>query len=208
MSGKRDSPAAATARALRERGELIEVVRRYGSIDSEGGDAWNDLALVLELARTYSLLGHETEVELYFLRCVELHPRRAALYRGQIGWHFQRKKRWARALQWYDGALQTFPGYHLCLFRKGYCLERLHRPSEAAIALSAADRAFTGSALEQQERSRGIQIQVLFHLARNLRETGSNIFHVKEKSNSFLLPRLGTTIQPLETRRIIRPSLR
>jgi len=127
---------------------------------------------VLEIARSYSLVGNEARVEQFFLRCAELNPRRAALYHCQIGWYFQRKKRWARALTWYDRALGTFPGYHLCLFRKGYCLERLHRPRAAGEALRAADESYTSSPPEQQERGRGIQIQVLFHLARNLREVG------------------------------------
>lgn len=127
---------------------------------------------MLELARTYSLVGNEARVEQFFLRCVELNPRRAALYHCQIGWYFQRKKRWARALTWYDRALETFQGYHLCLFRKGYCLERLHRPRAAVEAFTLADESYCASPREQQERGRGIQIQVLFHLARNLREIG------------------------------------
>lgn len=146
------------------------MIDRFGRIDESEDGEWDDLDLVLELARAYSLVGNEARVEQFFLRCVELNPRRAALYHCQIGWYFQRKKRWARALSWYERALETFPGYHLCLFRRGYCLERLHRPRAAADAFSAADASFTASPPEQQERSRGIQIQVLFHLARNLRE--------------------------------------
>jgi tetratricopeptide (TPR) repeat protein/cold shock CspA family protein len=145
---------------------------RFGAIDQEGGAAWSDLELVLEVARAYSHVDNDAKVERFFLRCAELNPRRAALYRCQIGWFFQRKKRWARALSWYDQALETFPSYHLCLFRKGYCLERLHRPREAAQALRLAAESFDRTGEDQRERSRGIQIQVLFHLARNLREAG------------------------------------
>jgi tetratricopeptide (TPR) repeat protein len=145
---------------------------RFGAIDQEGGAAWDDIDLVQEIARAYSLVNNDAKVERYFLRCAELNPRRAALYRCQIGWFFQRKKRWARALVWYDQALETFPGYHLCLFRKGYCLERLHRPREAAEALREAAESFDRTGEDQRERSRGIQVQVLFHLARNLREIG------------------------------------
>lgn len=159
-------------RALRERGQLREVLSRYGNIAQERGPLWNDVEFVLEIARTYSLVGNDAKVEQYFLRCAQLNPRRAALYRCQIGWFFQRKKRWARALAWYDRALETFPSYHLCLFRKGYCLERLHRPRHAAAALEAATAAFDRAPADQRERSRGIQVQVLFHLARNLREIG------------------------------------
>jgi len=162
----------ATVRAQRERGDLKQILARYGSIDQEQGALWNDAEFVLEIARTYSLVGNDQKVELYFLRCAQLNPRRAALYRCQIGWFFQRKKRWARALAWYDRALETFPSYHLCLFRKGYCLERLHRPRGAAAALEAACASFEKAPADQRERSRGIQVQVLFHLARNLREIG------------------------------------
>jgi tetratricopeptide (TPR) repeat protein len=159
-------------RAQRERGDLKQILARYGSIDQERGPLWDDVDFVLEIARTYSLVGNDAKVEQYFLRCAQLHPRRAALYRGQIGWFFQRKKRWARALAWYDRALETFPGYHLCLFRKGYCLERLHRPRAAVAALEAACAAYDKAPEDQRERSRGIQVQILFHLARNLREIG------------------------------------
>lgn len=161
-----------TVRAQRERGDLRQVLSRYGSIDEDRGPLWDDVEFVLEIARTYSLVGNDAKVEQYFLRCAQLHPRRAALYRCQIGWFFQRKKRWARALTWYDRALQTFPSYHLCLFRKGYCLERLHRPRAAVEALELACAAFDKAPPDQRERSRGIQVQILFHLARNLREIG------------------------------------
>lgn len=168
-----DIAARTTAvRTARERGDLRQILTRYGSIDQERGPLWDDVEFVLEIARAYSLVGNDTKVEQYFLRCAQLHPRRAALYRSQIGWFFQRKKRWARALVWYDRALQTFPSYHLCLFRKGYCLERLHRPRAAAEALDLACAAFAKAPADQRERSRGIQVQILFHLARNLREIG------------------------------------
>lgn len=162
----------AAVRAQRERGDLKQILARYGAIEQERGALWDDVEFVLEIARTYSLVGNDSKVEQYFLRCAQLHPRRAALYRCQIGWFFQRKKRWARALTWYDRALETFPGYHLCLFRKGYCLERLHRPRAAAAALRLACAAFEKAPPDQRERSRGIQVQILFHLARNLREIG------------------------------------
>ena len=162
----------AAVRAQRERGDLKQILARYGAIDQERGPLWDDVEFVLEIARTYSLLGNDSKVEQYFLRCAQLHPRRAALYRCQIGWFFQRKKRWARALSWYERALETFPGYHLCLFRKGYCLERLHRPRGAVEALRHACAAFDKAPPDQRERSRGIQVQILFHLARNLREIG------------------------------------
>lgn len=162
----------ANVRKQRERGDLKQILARYGTIDQDRSPLWNDVEFVLEIARVYSLIGNDAKVEQYFLRCAQLNPRRAALYRGQIGWFFQRKKRWARALCWYDRALETFPTYHLCLFRKGYCLERLHRPRAAAAALEAACASYDKAPAEQRERSRGIQVQVLFHLARNLREIG------------------------------------
>lgn len=166
------STAAAQVRALRDRGEIHRILSRFGAIDQDGGADWDDLDLVQEVARAYATVDNEAKVERFYLRCAELNPRRAAIYRCQIGWFFQRKKRWARALAWYDQALETFATYHLCLFRKGYCLERLHRPREAAEALRLATEAFDRAGETQRDRSRGIQIQVLFHLARNLREIG------------------------------------
>jgi tetratricopeptide (TPR) repeat protein/cold shock CspA family protein len=160
------------ARSLRERGEVHELLARFGSIDDTKGEPWSDVELVLEVAKAYSLSGNPAKVELYFQRCAELNPRRAALYLAQVGWYYQRKKRWGRAIAWYDKALATFPGYHLGLFRKGYCLERLHRPRGAVAALELATASYDAASPEQQERSRGIQAQVLFHLARSLREVG------------------------------------
>jgi tetratricopeptide (TPR) repeat protein len=157
---------------MRERGEIQRVLSRYGAIDEQRSEAWDDLELIQEVARAYSLAGNSGKVEQYFLRCAELNPKRAALYHIQIGWFYQRKKRWGRALTWYDRTLETFPTYHLCLFRKGYCLERLHRPRPAIAALEAAVASYDATTPEQQERSRGIQAQVLFHLARSRREIG------------------------------------
>ena len=158
-------------RSLRERGELKDIVELFGSVDENDDEGWHDLPLLVELARTYSLLGDEPRLEKFFVRCADLNPPRAALYHGQIGWHFHRKKRWARALTWYEKAIETFPSYHLALFRMGYCLERLHRPGAAAKALGMADEAYHSSSPEQRERARGIQVQTLFHLARNLSQT-------------------------------------
>jgi tetratricopeptide (TPR) repeat protein len=171
-TGPDTSERLEAVRAQRERGDLKQILTRYGAIDQERGPLWDDVEFVLEIARTYSLVGNDAKVEQYFLRCAQLHPRRAALYRCQIGWFFQRKKRWARALAWYERALETFPSYHLCLFRKGYCLERLHRPRAAVGALELACAAWDKAPVDQRERSRGIQVQILFHLARNLREIG------------------------------------
>ena len=163
------------ARRLRESGSVQELLAKFGSI-SEHEASWSDHDLILEVARAHSLAGNEKDVERFFARCVELNPRRAALYHCQIGWFYQRRKRWARAIDWYDAALTTFANYHLCLFRRGYCLERLHRPGDAAESLQRAVETYNSSSPEQRERSRGIQIQALFHLSRNLRE----IDHLKE----------------------------
>jgi tetratricopeptide (TPR) repeat protein/cold shock CspA family protein len=174
VTALRLSVHARRVRVLRERGELKRIVAMWRKADTDER-AWQDLGLVLELARTYSLLGNEARVEQYFERCVELNPGRAALYHCQIGWYFQRKRRWLRALRWYDRALETFPGYHLCLFRRGFCLERLHRPLAAVESFEAAARVYEEATEEQKERARTIQIQVLFHLARNLRDTGRSV---------------------------------
>jgi len=189
-------------RGARERGDLRQILARYGSIDQEHGPLWDDVDFVLEIARAYSLVGNDAKVEQYFLRCAQLHPRRAALYRGQIGWFFQRKKRWARALLWYDRALQTFPSYHLCLFRKGYCLERLHRPRAAVEALDLACAAYDKAPADQRDRSRGIQVQIYFHLARNLREIGAT-----DRARE-ALDRCGELDESNQYERVIKPEHR
>ncbi|MFM7143518.1 MAG: tetratricopeptide repeat protein, partial [Alphaproteobacteria bacterium] len=148
------------------------VLRRWGDLDEQGGPGWEDLDLLVRVARAHSAVGNGTKTERFWQRCAELQPRRAALHLAQVGWFYQRSKRWARAIGWYDRALSTFPDYHLVLFRKGYCLERLHRPREAVASLEAASDAWDAAAETQQQRSQGIQAQVLFHLARNLREIG------------------------------------
>jgi len=118
------------------------------------------------------MLGNEEKVERYLLRCAELAPRRAAVFHCAIGWYFQRKKKWTKALRWYDRALASFPTYHLCLFRRGYCLEKLHRPREAVEALIRARDIWEHAPSEQRQRGRGVQVQVLFHLSRGFRDLG------------------------------------
>ena len=131
----------AEVRSLATRGEHHLIVARYGQLDdATSGELWNAADLLYEVGRAFGMLGNEDKVERYLLRCAELSPKRAAVYHCGIGWYYQRKKKWTKALRWYDRALESFPTYHLCLFRRGYCLEKLHRPREAVEALRAGSR--------------------------------------------------------------------
>ncbi len=163
----------AEVRSLADRGELHTIVARYGAIDdTPESETWHSTELLYEIGRAFGLLGNEEKVERYLLRCAELAPRRAAVFHCAIGWYFQRKKKWTKALRWYDRALSSFPTYHLCLFRRGYCLEKVHRPREAVEALGRARRIWEDAPSEQRQRGRGVQVQVLFHLSRGLRDLG------------------------------------
>jgi tetratricopeptide (TPR) repeat protein/cold shock CspA family protein len=160
-------------RILATRGEHHLIVARYGRLDDlPRDDLWNSTELLYEVGRAFGMLGNEDKVERYLLRCAELAPRRAAVFHCAIGWYFQRKKKWTKALRWYDRALGSFPTYHLCLFRRGYCLEKLHRPREAVEALVRARAVWDQAGPEQRLRGRGVQVQVLFHLSRVLRDLG------------------------------------
>jgi tetratricopeptide (TPR) repeat protein/cold shock CspA family protein len=163
----------ADVRALASRGDHHQIVARYGHLDDMPADeTWNSADLLYEIGRAFGMLGNEDKVERYLLRCADLAPRRAAVFHCSIGWYFQRKKKWTKALRWYDRALQSFSTYHLCLFRRGYCLEKLHRPREALEALARARAVWDGAGPEQRLRGRGVQVQVLFHLSRVLRDLG------------------------------------
>jgi tetratricopeptide (TPR) repeat protein len=163
----------AEVRSLANRGDLHTIVARYGALDdTPEGETWNSTELLYEIGKAFGMLGNEEKVERYLLRCAELAPRRAAVFHCAIGWYFQRKKKWTKALRWYDRALASFPTYHLCLFRRGYCLEKLHRPREAVAALARAREIWDQAPSEQRQRGRGVQVQVLFHLSRGLRDLG------------------------------------
>src|ERR1700675_3277074 len=163
----------ADVRALATRGEHHTIVTRYGHLDdTPAHETWNSTDLLFEIARSFGMLGNEEKVERYLLRCAELAPRRAAVFHCAIGWYFQRKKKWTKALRWYSRALESFPTYHLCLFRRGYCLEKLHRPREALDVLARARDVWEAAGPEQRNRGRGVQVQVLFHLSRVLRDLG------------------------------------
>jgi tetratricopeptide (TPR) repeat protein/cold shock CspA family protein len=163
----------AEVRFLATRGEHHLIVARYGRLDdTPQDDLWKSTDLLYEIGRAFGMLGNEEKVERYLLRCAELAPRRAAVFHCAIGWYFQRKKKWTKALRWYDRALVSFPTYHLCLFRRGYCLEKLHRPREAVEALERASAVWDQAGADQRVRGRGVQVQVLFHLSRMLRDLG------------------------------------
>ena len=49
-------------RAQRERGDLKQILARYGAIDQERSPLWDDVEFVLEIARTYSLVGNDAKV--------------------------------------------------------------------------------------------------------------------------------------------------
>ncbi len=163
----------AEVRALAGRGDHRTIVARYGTLDdTPEEETWQSAELLFEVGRAFGMLGNEEKLERYLLRCAELAPRRAAVFHCAIGWYFQRKKKWTKALRWYDRALASFPTYHLCLFRRGYCLEKLHRPREAVEALQRARTIWDQAPPEQRQRGRGVQVQVLFHLSRALRDLG------------------------------------
>jgi tetratricopeptide (TPR) repeat protein/cold shock CspA family protein len=163
----------AEVRSLANRGDLQTIVQRYGALDdTPERDTWHSTELLYEIGRAFGMLGNEEKVERYLLRCAELAPRRAAVFHCAIGWYFQRKKKWTKALRWYDRALASFPTYHLCLFRRGYCLEKLHRPREAVEVLARARAIWDEAPSEQRQRGRGVQVQVLFHLSRGYRDLG------------------------------------
>jgi len=163
----------AEVRSLATRGDLQTIVARYGTLDdTPEGETWNSTELLYEIGRAFGMLGNEEKVERYLLRCAELAPRRAAVFHCAIGWYFQRKKKWTKGLRWYDAALGSLPTYHLRLFRRGYCLEKLHRPREAVDALARARQIWDDAPAEQRQRGRGVQVQVLFHLSRGYRDLG------------------------------------
>src|SRR2546426_8060200 len=163
----------ADVRSLANRGAHHAIVARYGGLDdTPEEETWNSTEVLFEIGRAFGMLGNEEKVERYLLRCAELAPRRAAVFHCAIGWYFQRKKKWTKALRWYDRALASFPTYHLCLFRRGYCLEKLHRPRETVEALARARDIWEKAPSEQRQRGRGVQVQVLFHLSRALRDLG------------------------------------
>jgi len=161
----------AEVRSLAGRGAHHAIVARYGTLDdTPEEETWHSPELLYEIGRAFGMLGNEEKVERYLLRCAELAPRRAAVFHCAIGWYFQRKKKWTKALRWYDRALESFPTYHLCLFRRGYCLEKLHRPRETVETLERARTIWEEAPTEQRQRGRGVQVQVLFHLSRALRD--------------------------------------
>ncbi len=163
----------AEVRALADRGDHQAIVTRYGALDhAPDAPTWQSTELLFEVGRAHGMLGNEEKVERFLLRCAELSPRRAAVFHCAIGWYYQRKKKWTKALRWYDRALESFPNYHLCLFRRGYCLEKLHRPREAVSALGRARAVWEQAPAEQRQRGVGVQVQVLFHLSRALRDLG------------------------------------
>jgi tetratricopeptide (TPR) repeat protein/cold shock CspA family protein len=163
----------AEVRSLANRGDHRAIVARYGTLeDTPAEETWHSTELLFEIGRAFGMLGNEEKVERYLLRCAELAPRRAAVFHCAIGWYFQRKKKWTKALRWYDRALGSFPTYHLCLFRRGYCLEKLHRPREATDSLARARAIWEQAPADQRQRGRGVQVQVLFHLSRGLRDLG------------------------------------
>src|SRR5437899_5204871 len=155
----------AEVRSLAHRGDLQTIVARYGALDdTPESETWSSTELLYEIGRAFGMLGNEEKVERYLLRCAELAPRRAAVFHCAIGWYFQRKKKWTKALRWYDRALASFPTYHLCLFRRGYCLEKLHRPRETVDSLSRPREIRDEAPSEQRQRARGVQVPGLSHL--------------------------------------------
>ena len=119
-------------------------------------ETWSSPELLYEIGRAFGMLGNEDKVERYLLRCADLAPRRAAVFHCAIGWYFQRKKKWTKALRWYDRALQSFPTYHLCLFRRGLLPGEAPSASRGRRRSTRARDVWEQAGPEQRMRGRGV----------------------------------------------------
>src|SRR5439155_492958 len=138
----------AEVRSLADRGELHTIVARYGAIDdTPESQTWHSTELLYEIGRAFGMLGNEEKVERYLLRCAELAPRRAAVFHCAIGWYFQRKKKWTKALRWYDRALAAFAAARDLDAESSFHWERLGRVYELRGEVEAAEAAYRRATL-------------------------------------------------------------
>jgi tetratricopeptide (TPR) repeat protein len=156
----------ADVRALASRGNHHAIVARYGHLDdAPADDTWNSPDLLYEIGRAFGILGTRTRSSGTCSAAPTWRRAGRPSSTAPSAGTSSGKKKWTKALRWYDRALQSFPTYHLCLFRRGYCLEKLPPPARSRRGLTRARDVWEQAGTEQRDPRPGVQVQVLFHLS-------------------------------------------
>lgn len=89
------------------------------------------------LGFAYSQFDKYDEARYCYKQWLELEPHRAQPYYS-IGYTFYDNGQWAEAIDWYDQALEIFPDYIVCLYRKGVAQLNMLKSKKAKETLSKA----------------------------------------------------------------------
>ena len=98
----------------------------------------NESVFILRsLGFAYSQLDRYDEARYCYKRWIELEPGRAQPY-YHVGFTFYDAGQWNEAVEWFDLALERFPDYLVCLYRKGVALFMTFKVRQAKDTLKKA----------------------------------------------------------------------
>jgi len=111
--------------------EIIDLLKPV----VDGGD--RTIEYLRNLGFAYSQLDQYKNARRYYQLWLDLDPRRPQPYYS-IGYTYYDAKNWEKAIKWFDKALYRFPGYVVCLYRKGVALFMWGKETEAKRVLQSA----------------------------------------------------------------------
>jgi tetratricopeptide (TPR) repeat protein len=147
---------------LKKENQWQTIIRKFDSLLQPGTEEWHWVDLLKEIGFAHSQLGHfQRALELY-LRWLELQPDRPQPPYS-IGFIHYVQKDYRTAIQWFNRALEKYPGYLICRYRKGFALLATQKPSLARKEFEFVIEAYENLQDEDQKRRlRKTYIRALF----------------------------------------------
>ncbi len=111
--------------------EIIELLK---PLMEQGKET---VEVVRSLGFAYSQLDRHHEARYCYKRWIELEPDKAQPY-YHVGFTFYDAGQWMEAVEWFDLALERYPKYMVCLYRKGVALFMARKSRKAKETLKKA----------------------------------------------------------------------
>ncbi len=120
--------------ALIKENKWQEIINLLNPVIENGDFSVTNLK---NLGFAHSRLGHHHKARKYYKMWMQKEPDKAQPYYN-MGYTFYDQGKWKEAIHWFDLALERYPDYMLCLYRKGMALFFWDKIPKAAKSLQIA----------------------------------------------------------------------
>ncbi len=118
--------------------EIVQYLKPVAESGSAGSEVFSNLGFA------YSQLNRLDEARYCYKQWLELEPNRAQPHYC-LGYIDYMEKEWKEAIEWFDQALEIFPDYMVCLYRKGVAQFNMLKSKTALETFTRAIKVYQAS---------------------------------------------------------------